>query len=118
MGVRRGLLLLGEPEGLAGRRGEDKTRPAISMPGIDLVRAMVGGARLAADLDLVWNPESGEVVLGRYGSDRAGGVVHEGETGDSGSVDLRIVGGLCVKSKLGVIIALGCCSRSVGTGEE
>ena len=48
-GFLLGLCLLGDPEGLAGRSsGDDRIRPAPSMPGIDLVRDIGGGARLQA----------------------------------------------------------------------
>lgn len=64
-GFRRGgLVLPGEPEGLEGR-SSGRVRPPPSRPGMDFVRAMEGGAREAADLDLVWVPERGDVVLGR-----------------------------------------------------
>lgn len=39
--------------------------PSPFTPGIDCARPMSGGAKVAADLDLAWLPESGEVVLGR-----------------------------------------------------
>lgn len=114
MGFRRGaLFLLGDPEGLAGRsRGEARMRPAPSTPGIDLVRDMVGGARLAADLDLTW-PERGDVVLGRYGSDKAEGGAQFGEHGGGGSVDRRTVEGLPRFRSKSVD-----CSRKVGTCRE
>lgn len=64
-GLRRCLVLLGDPEGLSGRSsGAGRIRPATSNPGMERVRDMGGGAKLAADLDRVWVPESGDVVLG------------------------------------------------------
>lgn len=65
-GFRRCLTRFGDPEGLAGRRsGEESARLATSKPGMDLVRDMVGMARLAVDFDLVCEPDRGDVVLGR-----------------------------------------------------
>lgn len=53
---------------------------------------MGGGANVAADFDLVWFPDNGEVVRGRYGKAAAFQVGEIGEEGE-GSVDRRIVGG-------------------------
>ena len=64
-GFRRGgLVRPGEPEGLEGRRN-GRARPLPSRPDMDLVRAIEGRARETADLDRVWVPARGEVVLGR-----------------------------------------------------
>lgn len=53
-GFLRCLIRFGDPCGLAGRRsGEYRARLATSNPGIDLVRDIGGGARLAVDLDLM-----------------------------------------------------------------
>lgn len=63
MGFRMARAREGEPEGLSGRGMSMCPRPFT--PGKDCARPMRGGARVAADLDLVWLPDSGEVVLGR-----------------------------------------------------
>lgn len=117
VGFRDTRVLLGEPKGLAGRNtGGYIIRPEPSTPGIDRVRPMGGGARLATDLDRLWPPERGEVVRGRYGRDIVG--VHEGELGEGGSVDRRKVVGLRSESRSLVLIAVGWCRRSVGRGED
>lgn len=99
-------VLLGEPKGLAGRNtGGYIIRPEPSTPGIDRVRPIAGGARLATDLDRPWPPDRGEVVRGRYGRDAAGD--HDGELGEGGSVDRRRLGGLRSVSRPLVLIAVG-----------
>ena len=45
----------------------------------------IGGAKLAVDRDLECEPDSGEVVRGRYGKDGVD-VLHEGDAGDVGIV--------------------------------
>lgn len=73
-GFLRWRTRFGEPWGLDGRRsGEDRERLARSKPGIDLVRDMLGRLRLAVDLDRVWVPARGDVVLGLYGRLKVGG---------------------------------------------
>lgn len=59
---------------------------------------MGGGARVAADFDLTWLPDNGEVVRGRYGKAAAFQVGETGEDGD-GSVARRMVGGFRGDSK-------------------
>lgn len=54
---------------------------------------MAGGYRLptlAVDRDRMCEPDSGDVVRGRYGM--GGGDDHEGETGEMGSVERRAYG--------------------------
>jgi len=55
----------------------------------------MGGARLAADRDRMWEMDSGDAARGRNGSAEVG--VQDGDVGDDvgdGSVDRRRVGGL------------------------
>lgn len=85
------LVRLGEPFGLPGRGIKSWPRPFT--PGIDWARPIGGGANVAADFDLTWLPDNGEVVRGRYGKAAAFQVGEMGEEGE-GSVARRIVGGL------------------------
>lgn len=79
---------------------------------------MGGGARLAADLDLVWLLDSGDAARGRYGSKV--GDAHEGEVGEDvgeGSVDRRRLDGLRGKSKSGGLSTAVPWTLRVGRGE-
>jgi len=96
-GFRGVRCLFGEPEGLSGRScGGYKIRPAPSTPGIDRVRPMVKGGRLAVDLERTCKPERGDAVRGLYGRVTEGG--NSGELGEAGSVDRRMVGGFRLAS--------------------
>lgn len=68
-GFRGARTLLGDPEGLSGRRNwGNSIWPDPVKPGSDCVRD-IGGARLATERERECVPESGEVVRGRYGRD-------------------------------------------------
>lgn len=62
-GFRMARVRLGEPLGLSGRGIRSWPRPLT--PGMDCARPIGGGAKVAADFDLVWLPDNGEVVRGR-----------------------------------------------------
>jgi len=78
---------------------------------------IMGGARPAADLDLMCAPERGDVVRGRYGRLMLG--THDGELGDDGegSVDRRRLAGFLGLSTSEESRCEGLWSRSVGRGE-
>lgn len=89
-GFRKDRCRCGEPFGLWGRGM--RMWPSPFTPGMDWARPMGGGARVAADLDLTWLPDNGEVVRGRYGRAAAFHVGEIGEEGE-GSVERRMAGG-------------------------
>lgn len=67
-GFRGIRIRLGDPEGLCGRIwGEYRRWPVPDVPGMDCVRAMGGGIKLAADRDLTWwlLDDKGEDARGR-----------------------------------------------------
>lgn len=59
-------------------------------PGMDCVLDMVG-ADVLIDLDLECAPDRGDAVRGRYGSEVGGS--QDGELGEAGSVDRRVLVG-------------------------
>lgn len=89
-GFRMARALEREPEGLSGRGM--RMWPSPFTPGSECALPIGGGANAAADLDRMWLPDSGEVVLGRYGREAALQVGEMGEEGE-GSVARRMVGG-------------------------
>ena len=122
-GFRGTRTLLGEPDGLSGRRswGDKRMWPELleAKPGMDWVRDM-GGARLATDRERPWPPppERGDAVRGRYGRVVMG--VQDGVLGEAGlgSVLRRWFGGFWGASRSSLGMVLGVLRRSEGTGED